>query len=72
MRIIMTLMRLFLNFTFSSLFLILCWLQGTAHGQAPPPVKPNPQAPTLAMPAPLGMQRGTALDLKLTGTNQPG
>src|SRR5581483_2580238 len=35
----------------------------------PPPVKPNPQAPVLNMPAPLGMQRGTSLELTLTGTN---
>ncbi|MFL5246148.1 MAG: pre-peptidase C-terminal domain-containing protein [Gemmataceae bacterium] len=38
------------------------------NGQ-PPPVAPNPQAPTLNMPAPMGMQRGTKLDLTLTGTN---
>jgi hypothetical protein len=35
----------------------------------PPPAQPNPQAPTLAMPVPLGMQRGTSLELTLTGTN---
>jgi hypothetical protein len=34
-----------------------------------PPVPPNPQAPTLKPPVPLGMQRGTTLDLTLTGTN---
>jgi hypothetical protein len=39
------------------------------HAQNPPPVKPNPQAPTLAMPSPLGMQRATTLDLTLTGSN---
>jgi len=39
-----------------------------AHGQ-PPPVTPNPQAPTLNMPAPMGMLRGTKLELTLTGTN---
>ncbi|MFN4258874.1 MAG: hypothetical protein ACK4RK_06220 [Gemmataceae bacterium] len=38
-------------------------------GQKAPPVPPNPQAPTLAMPAPLGIQRGTELELTLTGTN---
>src|SRR5207253_1124789 len=38
----------------------------------PPPVLPNPQAPILAMPVPLGMQRGTSLDLLLTGTNLAG
>src|SRR5262249_52450553 len=36
---------------------------------AQPPPAPNPQAPTLAPPVPLGMTRGTALDLTLTGTN---
>ena len=35
----------------------------------PPPVPPNPQAPVLAMPGPLGIQRGTTLELTLTGTN---
>jgi hypothetical protein len=35
----------------------------------PPPVLPNPTAPVLAMPVPLGIQRGTSLDLVLTGTN---
>src|SRR5436190_8452072 len=38
------------------------------NGQ-PPPVAPNPQAPTLNMPGPMGMQRGTKLELTLTGTN---
>jgi hypothetical protein len=42
----------------------------TARAQKPPPpAKPNPQAPVLNMPAPLGMQRGTSLELTLTGTN---
>jgi len=39
-----------------------------AAAQAPT-VPPNPQAPVLNMPVPLGAQRGTALDLTLTGTN---
>ncbi|MBI3407885.1 MAG: PPC domain-containing protein [Planctomycetes bacterium] len=38
----------------------------------PPPVPPNPQAPVLAMPAPMGMQRGTTMDLVLTGANLAG
>ena len=38
----------------------------------PPPVAPNPQAPVLNMPVPMGIQRGTALDLNLTGTNLAG
>jgi hypothetical protein len=45
---------------------------GPARAQKLPPVKPNPQAPVLAMPAPLGMQRGTTLELTLTGTNLAG
>jgi hypothetical protein len=34
-----------------------------------PMVPPNPQAPTLNPPVPLGIQRGTSLDLLLTGKN---
>ena len=34
-----------------------------------PPAAPNPQAPTLNPVVPLGVQRGTAIDLTLTGTN---
>ena len=46
---------------------------GDGWGQKPPaPGQPNPQAPTLAPVAPLGMQRGTALELTLTGTNLAG
>ena len=36
---------------------------------AQPPAPPNPQAPTLAPVQPLGVQRGTAIDLTLAGTN---
>jgi hypothetical protein len=32
-------------------------------------VKPNPQAPNLALPSPLGIRRGSSLELTLTGTN---
>lgn len=35
----------------------------------PPPVPPNPAAPVLNPVAPLGMQRGTNLEITLTGTN---
>ncbi len=35
----------------------------------PKPLQPNPQAPTLRPPFPLGAQRGTSIDLNLTGTN---
>jgi hypothetical protein len=38
----------------------------------PPPIPPNPLAPTLTMPFPMGMQRGTTLELVLTGTNLAG
>lgn len=40
-----------------------------ALGQAPPPTPANPQAPTLNPVVPLGMQRGTSLELILTGSN---
>src|SRR5207244_2652517 len=40
--------------------------------KAPPPVAPNPQAPVLAAPGPLGIQRGTSLEITLTGTNLAG
>jgi hypothetical protein len=34
-----------------------------------PPAAPSPQAPTLNPVVPLGVQRGTSIDLTLTGTN---
>src|SRR6202008_2583523 len=37
--------------------------------QPPPPPVPNPAAPTIAMPFPMGLQAGTALEVTLTGTN---
>src|SRR5215471_9689940 len=37
--------------------------------QPPPVIPPNPLAPTLTPVLPLGMQRGTKLELTLTGTN---
>jgi hypothetical protein len=50
--------------------LAACPFGGPARAQKPPPPgKPNPQAPVLSMPAPLGMQRGTTLEITLTGTN---
>jgi hypothetical protein len=42
---------------------------GPVLSQPPPAVKPNPQAPVLNAPAPYGMQRGTSLEITLTGTN---
>jgi hypothetical protein len=38
----------------------------------PPPLQPNPQAPVIALTAPAGMQRGTSVELTLTGTNLAG
>jgi hypothetical protein len=52
----------------SALLFVFVWAS-VSRGQNPPPVKPNPQAPVLNMAVPLGMQRGTSLDLTLTGTN---
>src|SRR5262245_47739638 len=40
-----------------------------AQQKPPPPVQPNPQAPTLTPPVPLGMARGSTLELTLAGTN---
>jgi hypothetical protein len=56
-----------LSFVFLSLFAIFALR--TFAQQPPPQGPPNPQAPVLAQPAPMGMQRGTTLDLTLTGTN---
>ncbi len=47
---------------------ILAWTS-SGSGQKPPAIPVNPQAPTLKPALPLGMQRGTTLDLILTGTN---
>jgi hypothetical protein len=40
-----------------------------APAQPPPPVKPPAEAPTLALTGPAGIQRGSALELTLNGTN---
>ena len=48
-------------------------LSASVAAQQPPALTPpNPQAPTLNMPVPLGIQRGSAIDLTLTGTNLAG
>ncbi len=65
----MPLSRFFHRILFLSTLLAVFSLVSAGRGQNPPPVKPNPQAPTLAVAVPLGMQRGTTLDLTLTGTN---
>lgn len=50
--------------------LALCCAGESGWAQKPPPPgKPNPQAPVLNAPTPLGVQRGTTLELTLTGTN---
>src|SRR5439155_23275076 len=67
--LIMALSRVFHRILSCSTLLVVFSLASVGRGQNPPPVKPNPQAPTLNMAVPLGMQRGTTLDLTLTGTN---
>ena len=52
--------------------LILAPAAPTWAQKPPPPIPPNPLAPTLTMPFPMGMQRGTSLELVLTGTNLAG
>ncbi len=42
---------------------------GDSRAQKPPPNPVNPQAPVLKPAVPLGMQRGSTLDLTLTGSN---
>src|SRR5438132_2982498 len=65
----MALSRIFHRILSCSTLLVVFSLASVGRGQNPPPVKPNPQAPTLNTAVPLGMQRGTTLDLNLTGTN---
>jgi hypothetical protein len=52
--------------------LAVLWVGGFAFSgiaQQLPPTPPNPAAPVLNPVVPLGMQRGTSLELTLTGTN---
>jgi hypothetical protein len=50
--------------------LAACSLSNRTWAQKPPPpVPPNPRAPVLALTGPAGMQRGTTLEITLTGTN---
>src|SRR5260370_14369150 len=60
--------RLLVAFVVVAVFLLAKPQPGKAQ-KGPPPVPPNPQAPTLKPVFPTGMQRGTTLDLTLTGTN---
>src|SRR5690349_5695059 len=55
-----------------SWILAITTLPSSAQAQVPAPVRPNPLAPTLSPTVPLGVQRGTSLDLTLTGTNLAG
>src|SRR5947209_1463161 len=53
----------------STLIALLAFgLAGTGTAQMPPGVPPNPAAPVLNAPFPLGIQRGTTLELLLTGS----
>src|SRR4051794_37070595 len=47
-------------------------IQEVAAQKPLPLVPPNPQAPVLAAVAPLGVQRGTTIEVTLTGTNLAG
>src|SRR5262249_9974319 len=49
--------------------LALALAAAPAPAQQPPPVPPNPLAPVLKPIAPLAMQRGTTLDVTLTGAD---
>jgi pre-peptidase len=53
--------------------ILLVTSNNTGWAQKPPPLLPaNPQAPTLNMVLPLGMQRGSTMEWTLTGTNLAG
>jgi hypothetical protein len=56
----------------SLVFLLLSAGCGESQAQKPPTPPINPQAPVLKPIVPLGVQRGTTLDLTLTGTNLAG
>jgi hypothetical protein len=54
----------------SRILIALALLAAASRAVAqPPPPKPNPAAPVLKPVAPYGAQRGTAIDLTLTGQN---
>ena len=52
---------------FAAVAAVLCF--AAAAGAQPPPAKPNPAAPVLKPVTPHGAQRGTTIDLTLTGQN---
>ncbi len=69
----MTLRRFLPTAALLALIALTCGPRPNAWGQKPPPPsKPSPQAPVLGPVAPLGVQRGTTVDLTLTGTNLAG
>jgi hypothetical protein len=49
--------------------LVIGLLPAAVRSQTPAPVPPNPQAPVLNMPVPVGAQRGSSVELTLTGSN---
>jgi hypothetical protein len=53
----------------TALIFAFCFNTRSSAQKAPALGQPNPQAPVLNMPVPLGAQRGTALELTLTGSN---
>ncbi len=62
--------RSFLGLAVLTTFIIALAESGPAHAQKQPPAaQPKPNAPLLKSVAPYGMQRGTTLDLTITGTN---
>src|SRR5262245_15587754 len=61
--------RLMPLITVLGLFFTLGGLSPLSWGQKNAPPAPTGIAPQLAMPMPLGIQRGTTLDMLLTGSN---
>jgi hypothetical protein len=61
--------RYLIAFVFLAAFAVLCAPQRGWSQKQPPALQANPKAPVLKAPFPLGMQRGTTLDLTLIGTN---
>src|SRR5262249_29652766 len=51
----------FHSFRLALAVIVCCLAVGIAFTQQPPPLAPNPQAPTLKPVVPLGIQRGTSL-----------
>src|SRR5262245_6849048 len=52
-----------------ALLALCCQGEKSWAQKPPPPGKPNPQAPVLNAPTPLGAQRGASVEITLTGTN---